>query len=755
MTWAGSESLDKRLVEHPMKRRFGILVLALLALVGCVGNGAGQGSSAGEVETPPPVTPDGVAQAFLLAWEAGDYAGMYSHLSPNSQAEYPLDTFTAIYTNAASTMTLVTLDTEPLSLLEQGTSAQVHFHVDYQTVAVGEISRDMDMLLVYGGGRWGIAWSPALILEELANGNTLSLEGETPARANIYDRNGQWMVSADATVLTISVVPAELPDDEETIQDMLELLGRVLRRTPEQVRQNYEGLPEDWYIALGDADNEIVQENWTQLSRYSGLYYQEKSGRRYYNVLAPHVLGYTGFIPEDDLAYWQDEGYRGDEIVGLMGLERSEETVLAGRRGGRLMVWTPSGEFFSEIASLDPIPSQSVYTTLDRDLQTIVQNAIEEAYTYSQPTWAPTSPGAAVVVMDVHTGEVLAMASYPLFDPNVMTPFNNHPDFQGYSERMAADPRSPFLNRATQGQYPPGSVFKIISMSAALGEGLYQPDTTYTCTGEWNELGEPLPCWLPEGHGTITLADALAYSCDTYFYGVGLRTGMEDFDMIPRYAREFMLGQETGIQIAEEPGLIPDPDWLYQQRGTNWTLFDSVNTAIGQGDVLVTPLQIAMMMSAVANGGTIYRPQLVNHIGLIGEEPSWTFEPEVLGQLPVSEENLAVIQESLRRVATDPSGTAEWRLGSMQIAAAGKTGTAQAPGEMAYPHAWFAGYFPADDPEIAVVVLIENGGQGSGVAAPIFRRIIEEYYGLRVLPYPEDWADPDLFEFVQPDQRTE
>jgi penicillin-binding protein 2 len=742
-----------------MKRRFGVLVLVVFALVGCAGNGStGQVGPGGEVETPPPVTPDGAAQAFLLAWEAGDYAGMYSHLSPNSQAEHSLEAFTAVYTSAASTMTLITLETEPVSVLEQGTSAQVRFHVDYNTVSVGTISRDMDMMLVYSGGRWGIAWSPALIFEEMANGNTLSLEGEAPARANIYDRNGLWMVAEDANVYTIAVVPGQLPENEDDLQELLDLLGRVLRTTPDAIRQNYEGLPEDWPIAVGDADVEIVQQYWNQLSRYSGLQVLEKTGRRYYNVLAPHVLGYTGFISEDELDYWHAQGYRGDEIVGRMGLERTEETVLAGRRGGRLMVWTPSGEFFSEIATLDPIPSQSVYTTLDRDLQTIVQNAIEDAYNYSELTWAPTSPGTAVVVMDVNTGEVLAMASYPLFDPNVLTPYNNHPFFDetgAYSQGLAADPRSPFLNRATQGQYPPGSVFKIISMSAVLGEGLYQPDTTYTCTGEWNELGEPMPCWFADGHGTITLADALTYSCDPYFYEVGRRSGLQDFDMIPRYAREFLLGQETGIQIDEEPGTIPSPDSIFEQRGTDWTIYDSVNVAIGQGDVLVTPLQIAMVMSAVANGGTIYRPQLVHHTGLIGEEPSWTFQPEVMGQLPVSEENLAVIQESLRRVTTEPAGTAEYRLGNMLIAAAGKTGTAQAPGETAYPHAWFAGYYPADDPEIAVVVLVENGGQGSGVAAPIFRRIIEEYYGLYVLPYPEDWADPDLFEFVQHDERAE
>jgi penicillin-binding protein 2 len=450
---------------------------------------------------------------------------------------------------------------------------------------------------------------------------------------------------------------------------------------------------------------------------------------------------------------YRARGYQGDEIVGLSGLELWGESYLAGTRGGVLSAYTSSGQYSGEIARRDALPAQSLYTTLDRNLQAIVQDTIEDAYRAASSTWAPTAGGAAVVVMDVNTGNILAMASYPYFDPNVLNPFNNHPLLTDtYISDLLNNPRRPFFNRATQGEYPPGSLFKVVTMSAALGSGLFQPATEYTCNGVWTELGpasERLD-WKEGGHGTITLVQGLAGSCNPYFYHIGLVTGQQDFNILPNYAREYGFGSLTDIQIDEESGLIPDPDWLFEERGQEWTLNDSVNMAIGQGDVLVTPLQMAVAISAIANGGTLYRPNLVDRIGLIGEEPSVVFEPHAVGHLSLTDEQIQAIREGMRGVTTQIDfGTAEYRLGSMEIPVAGKTGTAQVSQPGVPPIAWFGGYAPYENPEIAVVVMIENGGQGSGVAAPIFRRIIERWYDTRVLDYPPDWFDPELFEFVE------
>lgn len=738
-----------------MKRQLSTVIVVALLLTACDligGSNTPSSSPSPQATATVDVTqdPEGVAKTFLNAWAAGDYAGMYSLLSPNSQLEYSLEEFTNTYTSMATTMTLVSLDAAPLSLQSTGTTAQLAFRVVYTTAVLGEIEEEMMMNLVFAEDHWGVAWTPALIFPEMAGGNILQLEIETPSRANIYDRNGLWMVSANATTFTVQVVPGEISTEYEG--QMLDLLSRVLRMTPERIQQNYAGLPEDWYVSLGDVDAETIQDNWSALNSYPGLYFAEKSGRRYFDVLAAHVLGYTSYIPADQLDQYKQLGYQGDEIVGLSGLEAWGETYLAGTRGGVLNAYTPGGEFFVEIARRDPQPAQSLYTTLDRHLQAIVQDAIEDAYRFSGETWAPTAGGTAVIVMDVNNGDILAMASYPYLDPNVLHPNNNHPLLtETYLNDLFNDPRKPFLNRATQGVYPPGSIFKIVTAAAGLGSGVYDAGTTYTCTGVWDGLGPDnlRYDWYEEGHGTLNLPQALTASCNPYFYQLGMVTGQESFDIIPEYARQFGLGRELGIQIEENTGQVPDPDWLWKERGEEWTIADSVNIAIGQGALQVTPLQIVIMASAVANGGTVYQPQLVDRIGLIGEDPTIVFEPVVLNEVPLTGEQLQTIREGMRGVAVDRTiGTAEYRLGSIQIPVAGKTGTAQVSQEGAPPLAWFIGFVPYDEPEIAIVVMVENGGQGSSVAAPIFRRIIERWYNLSVLPYPDDWADPELFDFV-------
>ncbi len=732
-------------------RLFALVLIAALSLSGC---GILPNNNDPDVPTPAPTEdlsgPDGVAQAFLNAWTQGNYSGMYSLLSPNSQAEYSETEFIDTYTSTANTMSLIDLQVVPMAILQETSeSALFAFKVTYNTTILGSIEEEISMPLVYENSRWGVSWSPGLIFDELSKGSTLQLESESPSRANIYDRNGLWLVSANAEAITLQIVPGQVSDDYEG--QMLDMLSQMLRIPPNDIRKNYEGLPEDWYVALGDVDLETFNEFRNEFYSYPGLDAYEKNGRRYYYSLAPHIMGHTGYIPVEKLEEYQALGYQGGEIVGLSGLELWGEEYLAGKKGGVLGAYTVSG-IYLEVAASEPQPAQSIYTTLDRDLQTIVQDAVEEAYRYSASTWAPTSHGAAVVVMDVNNGDILAAASYPSFDPNVLNPNNNHPlATEGYLQDLASDPDTPFLNRVSQGQYPPGSVWKIVSMATALESGVLEPDSLYTCTGVWDGLGpENLRYdWKEDGHGTLTLVEGLTASCNPYFYQIGYLTGQQDFNLIPNYAHEFGFGTDQGFLLPEEPGFVPTTETIMQSSGHQWTIADSVNVAIGQGDVQVTPLQIVTMISAIANGGTLYRPQIVDRIGLIGEEPTVVYEPEITGSLPVSEEHLDAIRQGMRGVASNIEiGTAEGRIGGMQIAVAGKTGTAQVPLPGTPPHAWFAGYAPFDDPEIAVVVLVENSGQGSDVASPIFRRIVEEYYGLRVFHYPNDWANPDLFNFV-------
>jgi penicillin-binding protein 2 len=744
-----------------MKLRILVFLLALFALAACDALPFVSGPTAPATEsaiTPTPQLdqPDGVGQVFLNAWTESDYAAMYELLSPNSQAAYTLDAFTNIYTSTATAMTLIDLEAVPLPDLSEsaGTSAFFGFEVTYNTQVLGPIKlENQKMPLVLASGRWGIVWSPTLIFPDLVGGNTLKLDAEQPSRANIYDRNDLPFVTEDAKTYSINIVPGEVSASSEG--QMLDVLSKVLRMTPAEIRNNYAGMPAGQAVALGDADAEMLDPYWRTLNRYSALGFVEKTERRYFDVLAPHVMGYVSQITAEQLADYRKLGYQGDEIVGQSGLEKWGEQYLAGTRGGTLNVYTSDGQFFQEVASRETQPAQNIYTTLDRNLQAMVQDIIQEAYDAGEATWAPTAGGASVVVMDVNTGAVLALASYPAFDPNVLDPLNNHPFYTGtYIQNLVDNPRNLFVNRVTQGEYPPGSIFKIVTMSTALGSGIFTPDTTYTCTGKWDELGpnNVLYDWKEDGHGTLTLRQALTASCDPYFYEIGLRTGEKDFNLLPTYAREYGFGKDLGIEIEENPGLIPDPDWLLKERGLVWEKGDSVNMAIGQGNVLVTPLQAVTMIAAVANGGMVYRPQFVDHVGLPDQTPTITFKPEVINKLSLSADNLAVIRESMHQVAADPIlGTAEYRLGSLndQIPIAGKTGTAQVSTPGAPPNAWFGGFFPYDKPELAIVVMIENGGNGSTVVAPIFRRIIERYRGLRELPWPEDWSDPEIFDFVK------
>ncbi|HEX9090570.1 MAG TPA: penicillin-binding transpeptidase domain-containing protein, partial [Anaerolineales bacterium] len=448
----------------------------------------------------------------------------------------------------------------------------------------------------------------------------------------------------------------------------------------------------------------------------------------------PHVLGYMSLIQPDEVDYYRRLGYKIDERVGRDGLEYYAEKSLAGVRGGALYVVDPSKNIITKLADTEPQPAQAVYTTIDYDLQLGLQrsNALSDGML------------GAIVVLERDTGRVLAMLSSPGFNPNLFEPANYN--YSYLIDDLYAS-TTPLLNRATQGQYPLGSVFKIITMSAALQSGLYTKDSEYNCGYFFTELPGMEPHdwtydhYLEDGRtqasGQLTLTDGLMRSCNPWFWHIGLdfyNRGM--FTAISDMARGFGLGSSTGIEIGDTPGQIPDPT----------SQVDAINLAIAQGNTLITPLQVADFIAAVGNGGTLYTPHVIERIEPVSGDPTYVFTPTIRGTLPVSPENLAIIQEAMVSVVMNPRGTAyrtsAYGLNSFVtntgIPVAAKTGTA----ESGYtdPHAWFAGYTFAgreNRPDIAVAVLVENGGEGSVVAAPIFRRVLEIYFlGSPQMRYP-------------------
>lgn len=744
-----------------MNNRFIILLafLLLISLSGCA-DGLPVLQDAYELQTPTPrptATPaptstpvseaaQGTGLAFYRAWEGFDYDGMYNVLTPQSQALVAREDFVALYEEAMRTATVQTVHAQPLNALQEGDRAQMTVRVTWETALVGSISRDHTVPLAYDDQRWGVVWDESLLLPELQGGQQLYMAYRIPARANIYDRNG-LALAYQGTGVTLSVIPGQIEDEE----GLLQTLGDILQREPQALKQLYASALPNWVVPLGNITAEEAQANGDSLQPYldAGLVAEQRLTRLYAeNGVAPHVTGYVGAIPAESLDSYLRDGYRGDEKVGLAGVEAWGEPYLSGVRGGELTIVGQSGQYISTVQATESQQARSIYLTIDGQFQRGVEQALAEAVT--------TSPGFAgsIVVLDVHTGDVLAMASYPSYDPAVFDA--TRPEAQEALAAVLNAPGNPLVNRAAQGAYPSGSLFKVITLSAGLNSGLYTPSTTYYSTGAWRKLGDNFVKydWRSGGHGTVSYLRALVVSCNTCFYDMGYVLNQNDPFLLPNVARQFGLGSPTGIVgIDEAAGLIPDPEWKANTIGETWLEGDAVNMAIGQGYVQVTPLQIARVFVAIANGGQFYQPTVIDRIGAGGGAPEEEMPAQENGQLPVSPETLGVLRQGLWEVANERYGTASHRFVALPVPVAGKTGTAEDPAAAnGMPHAWFAGYAPAapytlpdgaviEEPQIAVVAMVENAGEGSTVGAPLFRRVIELYYDIEPLaPFP--WQSP-------------
>ncbi len=661
-----------------------------------------------------------IAQAYLDAWKIDDYPAMYAMLTSVSQDAISEEEFQRHYESVAVEAALSAVEYEILSLLVDTDTAQVGYQVTLSSILVGDITRETVMNLSLEKDQWRVQWDDMLVLPELQGGNFLVMDrsGYVPSRANIYDRKSQALVAqADATALGL------YPDQVDPGQaDQLFLqLGELTGLRVDTIRTLYESAPSGagWYIPLGEVSADKAADQSALLSSLQGVVMRSYKSRYYFEGgVAPHVVGYVSAIGADEVDEYRRKGYQQDERVGRSGLEKWGESYLAGKRGGALYVFNAQGQPVTRLAEAPAQPSQAIYTTLDRDFQLAAQKAIANFR-------------GAIVVLERDTGRVLTMVSSPGFDPNAFEPFNHNSSTQLFD--ISSDPSQPLFNRATQGQYPLGSVFKIITMSAALESGYYTPETTYQCGYYFDELpGARLHDWTYDYYtrdgrtipsGLLTLPQGLMRSCNPYFWHIGLDLYNRDLTTaVSDMARRFGLGRATGIiGVDEESGNIPDPV----------NAVDAVNMAIGQGDILVTPLQVATFTAAVGNGGTLYRPQVVESIAPPDGEPTYQFEPQVVGTLPLSPENLKTLQDAMVGVIRNekPRGTAWHVFTGLDLPVAGKTGTAQSGSDR--PHAWFAGYTFAgrqDKPDIAVAVVVENIGEGSDYAAPIFRRIVELYF---------------------------
>ena len=658
-----------------------------------------------------------VATTFLTAWQSDNYQAMYDLLTPVSRDAISLDNFTQRYRDAAANLSLESLDFEVLSALTNPTSGQVAYRLNFKTVLLGEFQRDTIMNLSLENGGWRIQWEEGMILPELRGGNRLALDIKVPVRGTIYDRNDNALVTqADAAALGV------LTEQIESRSGLIVQLARVTGMTTDAIAELIRGPNLNWYVPIAEVPLADVEARHEILSSLNGLAINNYSSRFYFNGgAAPHVTGYVLAIPAEELEAYQRKGYRVDEKIGAAGLEKWGDNYLTGVRGASLYVVDSNGQVVTRLTQTDSMPSMNITTTIDRDLQLGIQQTL-------------SGFRGAVVVMEVKSGRILAMASSPTFDPNAFEPNNFNSSV--LLNQILNNPNQPLLNRAAQGGYPLGSVFKIITMAAALESGLYTPTSEYLCKADFTELlGATFYDWTYDKgvapSGLLTLPEGLMRSCNPWFYHIGLDLYRQNRTKdVSNLARAFGLGSATGIgQVAENVGAMPDP--VSEE--------DAVQMAIGQGTMLVTPLQVVDFIAAIANGGTLYRPQVVEKIASPSGEEPFTLQPEVRGNLPIKPENLKTIQDAMLSVVENPRGTAHITFMGLGIKVHGKTGTAQNP--FGKPHAWFAGYTEQnreDKPDIAVVVLAENAGEGSEIGAPIFRRVVELYYNRkpqRLLPW--------------------
>jgi len=662
-----------------------------------------------------PPSAEDAARAFLENWKAENYPAMYGLLTSISRDALDTEKFNQRYRDVTVNMTLQTLDFEILSALTNPTSAQVAYRVNFHTKMLGDLVREMTMNLSLEKDTWHVQWDDGLILPELRGGNNLALDLKTPTRGNIYDSDGDPVVAAN-DIFALGIEKSLMEGDQES--SLLTELSRLTGKPAEWIKAQYDNdyTYQGDYVPVGEVPRDWVIERYDTLANLyqAGLRMNEYNGRFYYDEgIAPHVTGRVQPIFPEELDEYLREGYRQDELVGKAGLELWGEDYLLGQRGAALYVTDPQGSPITRLAQVESKPSQSIYMTIDSKLQLEAQKAM-------------TGFNGALVVLERDTGRVLALVSSPGFDPNAYVP-GNYNQYQ-LTTNYASDGRNRLYNRATGNGYPLGSVFKIITTAAALESGLITAEETIDCQYDWTEIpGLILTDWTKEKEvdpsGVLTLPDGLMRSCNPWFYHIGYQLYKQGQPKaVSDMARAFGLGSSTGIEGLDfdETGNIPDP--VDDQS--------AALIAIGQDKVLVNPLQVARFVAAVGNGGTLYRPQVVEKITDPDGKPSFEFQPDEQGKLPVKPENLTIIQDAMRRVVSDPRGTAVRAFAGLNVPVHGKTGTAQND-ITGKPHAWFAGYTNtgrADKPDIAFAVIAEYAGEGSDIAAPIARRILEVYY---------------------------
>jgi penicillin-binding protein 2 len=558
-----------------------------------------------------------------------------------------------------------------------------------------------------------------------------------PLRGLIYDRNGAPLVQNVANYTAV-ITPADLPDEHE--DEVFARLGEVLNMPAQEIAQKAreeDGNPYEAVVIKDELDRDTALVLKELTPNLPGVELRVEARRRYPSGdLTSHIVGYVGRISQEEYASLRPRGYILNDQVGKTGIEDDYEDVLRGKPGEELAEVDASGRQLDVLDARAAQPGQSVFLTIDLELQRKVTEALRD--------YMGSSDNATAVVMDVHSGEILAMVSLPAFDNNLFSSAISQQEL----DDLLNQPGKPLVNHAIAEMYPPGSTFKTITGLAALQEGVATTGTVITSKGYItveNEYDPNVVYYFRDwaALGALDFYRGVAMSSDVYFYYLAGGKADEGFrglgeDRLARYARAFGLGELTGVDLpGESPGIVPDARWKEENWGETWYVGDTYSFGIGQGYLAVTPLQLVNAVASIANGGELLQPRLVKEIQDDHGNTVAAFGPEVRRQVPVNPDYLAVMREAMRQ-SVDSGVASSAKVAGLSIA--GKTGTAEFGEQHADgkydTHGWFVGFAPFEDPEIAVAVFVQRGG-GFQNAAPAAARIFDYYFHQRYVSEPE------------------
>jgi penicillin-binding protein 2 len=557
----------------------------------------------------------------------------------------------------------------------------------------------------------------------LSENNRIRTQFVKAPRGFIFDRYGPdrgTILASNRPSFDISLVPQDTRYPEIVLEHLANLLGSDVSVLQQRLQQARGRPPFEPVKLKTDVSRDILGLVLTHKLDLPGVIV-ESTPVRYYpqGKCASHLLGHLGEISSQELADPEFARYKIGSFIGKSGLEQEMEFHLKGEDGGYQVEVNAVGYKVNIMGRIDSTPAHNVILTINAHLQKTAEEALEGKV-------------GAIIAVDPRTGELLTMASSPTFDPNLFSHGISAQDW----EELINNPEYPLMNRCIQGMYPPGSTYKLVTAAAALEEGLVKPDERIYCSGAYPLGNRSYRCWKRPGHGSVNLMKGIVESCDVYFYHLGSLLGP---DILERYARGFGFGLKTGIDLNNEKGgLIPTASWYRKRYNMSWQPGESLSIAIGQGANQVTPLQLVMAYSALANGGILYRPFYINRVITVGGKILERAPSTDRGRLPLSEKTRELLKDTLWGAVNQATGTGtlaavpdrdvSGKTGTAQVVSLGKDSQSQKG--MPLDHAWFVAYAPKEEARIAIVVFIEHGGHGGSAAAPIAREVISHFFEL-------------------------